>query len=118
MKRAFLLLLAISSCLRIDNHYYSDFRGEWFSTQESFGTYASEVFLRITEDSVDVFIDGEPIGKGTYYKSDGQLVMGWGVETNGMHIVFHDATLTIDNRLLLRWRPIEQFYAYTSVFEK
>ena len=63
-------------------------------------------------------MDHECKGTNSYVVSDGQMLMGWSVEMHGANVVFYDATPTIDDQLLVRWKPIDYYYNFTSIFER
>ena len=113
MKRLLLLLL-LASCTTIE---YTDLRGEWHST-DAFLPFAECVTLDITESEVAVIADNEEVGRGGYTIDRGQAVMGWSVEMHSIPIVLYDATMTADDRLLLRWKPIDYYYNFTTQFER
>lgn len=115
--RAYLLLPLLVSCVSTTT-YYDGFEGSWHSCQDTFAPFANEVELDIDNTSVSVYVDSEFQGTKECVLNDGQLLMGWGVMMSGADIVFYDATQTIDDKMLVRWKPIDYYYSFTSVFEK
>ena len=111
------MLLLLSSCVSTAT-YYDGFKGSWHSSQDTFKPFADEVELEIDNTSVSVCIDHEYKGSKDYTMKEGQLIMGWSVETDGTAIVFYDATRTIDGRMLVRWKPIDYYYSFTGIFEE
>ena len=116
MRHIFLLLPLLFSCVSIT--HYDDIKGTWHSSQASFGGFAEEIILDIGSESVIVTADGVHKGEGSYRMVRGQAIMGWAVNLRGYDIVFYDATLTTDDKLILRWKPIDFYYNFTSIFDR
>lgn len=110
-------LLLLTSCISTTTYDY-DFEGSWHSCQDTFKPFAESVELSIGSESVTLFIDEEYIGAHDYTVKDGQLVMGWSVHMGSADVVFYDATPTIDDHLLVRWKPIDYYYNLTAIFER
>ena len=116
MKRLFIsFLFLLASCTSIE---YTDIHGEWHSATDAFLPFADSVVLDITGGEVTVFADNEEVGRGSYIIDKGQAIMGWSVELRSTPIVLYDATMTADDRLLLRWKPIDYYYNFTSEFKR
>ena len=117
MKALMLMLLLLASCVSTTTHY-DGFEGSWHSSQDTFGPFADEVELSIDNTSVSVYVDHEYKGTKSYVVSEGQMLMGWSVEMRGTDVIFYDATKTIDSDMLVRWKPIDYYYSFTSLFEE
>ena len=110
-------LLLLTSCISTTTYDY-DFEGSWHSCQDTFKPFTNEVELSIDNTSVSVYVDHSYKGTKDYTESNGQLLMGWSVDMRGVDIVFYDATITMDDEMLVRWKPIDYYYSFTGRFEK
>ena len=109
-------LFVVCSCISTTTTYYG-FEGSWHSKQDTFKPFAKEVELDIDNTSVSVYVDHEYKGEVGYTTKDGQLIMGWSVDMHGRDIILYDATMTIDDMMLVRWKPIDYYYSFTGIFE-
>ena len=109
------LFFLLSSCTATE---YTDIKGEWHSTTEAFSPFADFVVLDITDNEISVTVDNEEVGRGGYRIDRGQAIMGWSVEMHSIPIVLYDATMTADEHLLLRWKPLDYYYNFTGIFER
>ena len=116
MRHLLLTLFLAVSCVSTTTTY-DDFEGTWHSCQDTFGPFASDVELTIDETSVSIYVDNEHKGVKDYTTKDGQLIMGWAVDMHGSEIIFYDATMSIDEKMLLRWKPIDYYYSFTGIFK-
>lgn len=113
-----LMLFCIVSCWEIDTHYRDEFEGVWESEYLPLGDMAEAIVLDIHQDSADVIIDSKAIYSGSYNKDAGLMVMGWDIEWHGIDFLFLDARLASDDEMLLRWKPHDFWYPYTTRYLK
>ena len=117
MKKHILLLLSlISSCIVTDISYIDDFKGNWECHQLPMGDCIDEMSLYIENDRIEVVIDDTVYIKD-YIISNQILICGWTIKTEYVEILFLDMFLHNGN-LILRWKPIDFYYPYTTVFKR
>lgn len=114
MKRLAALLL-LTSCVATTE--ISDYEGRWHSDRLPFGPLADESTLILSEGNADVVVDGQYKGGGEYEAMENVAVFGWGIYIHGVDVLFLDATM-MNDKLMLRWKPSDFYYPYTSVFER
>ena len=115
-KHILLLLLLVSSCVATDISYTDDFKGEWICDQLPIGNFADTIMLYV-DDDMTVVID-DIVYMKNYRINNYTLVCGWTIEINGVEFLFLDATLSSNDELLLRWKPVDFYYPYTTVFKR
>lgn len=114
MKRLSFLLL-LTSC--ITSTEISDYEGRWHSDCLPFGPLAIEAVIEMDGHDAIVEVDGQDMGGGEYEVMENVAVFGWGIDIHGVNVLFLDATM-MNDKLMLRWKPSDFYYPYTSVFER
>lgn len=115
-KHILLLLFLISSCVATDVSYMDDFKGEWICDQLPIGNLVDTMVLYI-DDDMTVVVD-DIVYIEDYRINNYTLVCGWIIEIDGVEFLFLDATVTSNDELLLRWKPIDFYYPYTTTFKR
>lgn len=101
-----------------ETHYRDNFEGRWHSDHLPLGDLANEMTLDIADGKVDVVIDDNPVGGGDYHLDKDVMVLGWSVEWYGIDFQLLDATLASEDDMLLRWKPSDFWYPYTTVYKR
>jgi hypothetical protein len=108
----------MTSCVIISTDYQDDFEGTWYSNQVPLGPLANEVILNIEDSKIDVIVDNY-LAKTDYYRTyKDQVIIGWSFKLDGLDILLIDMKLTSEDDLLLRWKPDNMYYPYTSIFRR
>lgn len=111
-----ILLFLLSSCVSTESLYRDDFQGEWLCDHLPMGDFVDTVVLNIDDNEMMIMIDDDVYMKD-YRIIKNTMVLDWTINVRGVEFLFLDATLTSDNELLLRWKPIDFWYPYTTIFK-
>jgi hypothetical protein len=110
-----LSLLFLTSC--INTATTDEYEGSWRCDLLPFGSVESEMVMGFSDGMVEVFMDEERVAHDEYHMVNGIAVMGWNAEIEGIEVLFLDATVS-GNNLMLRWKPSDFYYPYTTCFRK
>lgn len=110
-----LSLLFLTSC--INTATTDEYEGSWRCGLLPFGSVESEMVMDFSDGMVEVFMDEERVAHDEYHMVNGIAVMGWDAEIEGIDVLFLDATVS-GNNLMLRWKPSDFYYPYTTCFRK
>lgn len=116
MMKRLLISLLLTSCISTTT-ISEDYEDRWHSDRLPFGPLADEATLILSEGNADVVVDGQDMGGGEYEVMENVAVFGWGIDIHGVNVLFLDATM-MNDKLMLRWKPSDFYYPYTSVFER